>query len=67
MFDNERTLKWSDGILKFPCGVTVELDEKQLKKLLTAFKLESEIDNMINNGSMTIAKGRAFQIKHHLT
>lgn len=67
MDDSVRTLRWSNGIFKFPCGIKVELSESQLVKLLTMFRLENEIDSMIKNGSMTISKGRAFQIKSHLT
>lgn len=67
MDDSVRTLRWVDGIFKFPCGIKVEISEEKLIKLLTAFKLENEIDNMINNGSMTIPKGKAFQIKSHIT
>ncbi len=67
MDDSVRTLRWSDGIFKFPCGVKVELNEEQLKKLLTSFRLEGEINNMLTTGSMTISKGRAYQIKCHLT
>lgn len=67
MDDTVRTLRWSEGVFKFPCGVKVNLSESQLKKLLTMFKLEDQIENMINNGQMTIPKGKAFQIKCHLT
>ena len=67
MDDTVRTLKWSDGVFKFPCGVKVNLSESQLTKLLTMFKLEDQIQNMFNNGQMTIPKGKAFQIKCHLT
>jgi hypothetical protein len=67
MDDTVRTLKWSEGIFKFPCGVRVELDQNQLTKLLTMFRLEDQLSNMINQGAMTIPKGKAFQIKCHLT
>lgn len=67
MDDTVRTLRWSEGVFKFPCGVKVNLSEGQLTKLLTMFKLEDQIENMINNGQMTIPKGKAFQIKCHLT
>jgi hypothetical protein len=68
MFDNIRILKWSAGILKFPCGVTVEISEEKMRKLLTMFKLENgDIDNLFTSGEITMAKGKAFQIRHHVT
>ena len=67
MDDSVRVLRWADGIFKFPCGVKVELSEEQMVKLLTMFRLQDEIAGMLKNGQMTIPKGRAFQIKSHLT
>lgn len=67
MDDSIRTLRWNDGIFKFPCGVTAEVSEPQLVKLLTMFKLTDKIDEMKNDGKMTIPKAVAFQIKSHLT
>lgn len=67
MDDSVRTLRWVDGIFKFPCGVKFEMTKDQVVKLLTQFRLDDQIDNMVNNGAMTISKGRAFQIKSHLT
>jgi hypothetical protein len=67
MDDSVRTLRWSDGVFKFPCGVKADLTEEKMIKLLKMFKLDEQIDNMIKIGSMTIPKGKAFQIKCHLT
>lgn len=68
MNDEIRMLKWQDGILKFPCGVKVEISEDKIRKLFTQFKLEKEIDLMVSsNNAVAIPKGKAFQIKSHLT
>lgn len=68
MNDQVRMLKWNDGILKFPCGVTVEISEEKIKKLFIIFKLENEINQMIASGGLVeIPKSKAFQIKSHLT
>lgn len=67
MDDSVRTLKWSENIFKFPCGVKVDMTQEQLVKLLTLFRLEDQLQNMLTRGEMTIPKGRAFQIKCHLT
>lgn len=67
MFDDIRILKWHDGILKFPCGVKVEITAEKLAKVFTMFKLEDEIKNIIEKGEATLKKGRAFQIKAYLT
>ena len=69
MNDEIRMLKWQDGILKFPCGVKVDISEEKIKKLFTMFKVdESLINQLITTGQGTpIPKGKAFQIKSHLT
>ena len=69
MNDEIRMLKWQDGILKFPCGVKVEISEDKIRKLFTMFKVdESLINQLITTGQGTpIPKGKAFQIKSHLT
>lgn len=68
MNDQVRLLKWNDGILKFPCGVTVEISEEKIKKIFTLFKLENEINKMVETGGLVeIPKSKAFQIKSHLT
>ncbi len=68
MNDQMRLLKWSNGILKFPCGVTVEISEEKIRRLFTLFKLESEINKMIESSALVeIPKSKAFQIKSHLT
>lgn len=68
MFDNIRILTWNDGILKFPCGVKVEIEEEKLRKIFTMFKLEQkDIDGLFSNGSITIQKGKAFQLRNHIT
>ena len=66
MDDSVRTLRWSDDIFKFPCGIKVEMNKNQLIKLLTMFKLEAEIDTMVSTGKITISKGKAFQIRSYL-
>ena len=69
MNDEIRMLKWQDGILKFPCGVKVEISEDKIRKLFTMFKVdESLINQLITTGQgIPIPKGKAFQIKSHLT
>lgn len=69
MNDEVRLLKWNDGVLKFPCGVKVDISEEKIKKLFTMFKVdESLINQLITTGQGTpIPKGKAFQIKSHLT
>lgn len=67
MDDSVRTLKWSNGIFKFPCGIEVKLTEKKLIWILNTFKLEEEMDNIFNTGQMTIPKEKAFQIRSYLT
>lgn len=68
MNDEVRMLRWDDGILKFPCGVKVEISEEKIRRLFSLFKLEKEIDKMIKGSdAVAIPKGKAFQIKSHLT
>ena len=69
MNDEVRLLKWNDSVLKFPCGVKVDISEEKIKKLFTMFKVdESLINQLITTGQGTpIPKGKAFQIKSHLT
>lgn len=69
MDDSVRMLRWDKGILKFPCGVKVEISEEKIRRLFTMFKVdESLINQLITTGQGTpIPKGKAFQIKSHLT
>jgi hypothetical protein len=68
MDDSIRMLKWCNGILKFPCGVKIKINEDKIRKIFTLFKLEKEIEEMIKtNDLVAIPKGAAYQIRNHLT
>jgi hypothetical protein len=69
MDDSIRRLRWDNGVLKFPCGVKVEISEEKVRRLFSLFKVDAKlIDHMIkSNESIPIPKGTAFQIKSHLT
>ena len=62
-----RSLTWTDGILKFPCGVKVDISEEKIKWILKMFKHESNGDELIRIGKTTIPKNVAFHVKSHLT
>lgn len=62
-----RTLKWSEGVLKFPCGVTVSITAEKLTKLFGMFKVPTQAESLIKTGKADLVKGTAFQIKDHLT
>lgn len=62
-----RTLRWSKGILKFPCGVTVEITDEKIKWLFEMFKYKANGIEIVEKGKTTIPKSTAFHIKGHLT
>jgi len=67
MYDDVRYLKWSNGVLIFPCGDTVKITEEKIRKVFTLFKVSVEIDKMITTGELIpIKKSIVFQIKAHL-
>lgn len=67
MDKNQRTLKWCDDVLKFPCGIKVNITAEKLRKIFGMFKVPEKAEEMITTGQSTLQKGRAFQIKDHLT
>jgi len=62
-----RTLVWRLGTLKFPCGVRVEISEEKIKWVFEIFKYKANGVQIVEQGSTTIPKAVAFQIKSYLT
>ena len=62
-----RTLVWRDGVLKFPCGVRINVDEKKIKWIFEVFKYKSSGIEIVNKGQTTIPKSAAYHIKNYLT
>jgi hypothetical protein len=62
-----RTLTWTEGTIKFPCGVKVEVTAEKIKWIMKMFKHESNGEEIIRVGKTTVPKNVAFHIKSHLT
>ena len=62
-----RTLNYREGVLKFPCGVKVEIAPEKLKWIFKMFKYEKNGIDLVDKGQTTIPKSVAFHIKSHLT
>jgi len=67
MNSNERTLRWENGILTFPCGVKVKISADKIKWLMEMFKHKNNGDELIKIGQTTIPKNVAGHLRSHLT
>lgn len=67
MDDTVRKLRYEGGLIKFPCGVKIEVSEEKLKWIFDLFKLQKEFEKIISTQAVTIPKPKAFQIKSYLT
>ena len=65
--EETRKLTYSDSVLKFPCGVKVEIEVGKLVSLCKLFKCESFGKQLTENGVSEVPKSVAFNLKSYLT
>ena len=62
----ERKLIFNNGLLKFPCGLEIEITLEKLKWVLTTFKITDKIVELETYGIITLEKPKAMMIKEYL-
>ena len=63
---NSRDIRYENGIIKFPCGVQIEISLDKVKWIYDLMKLSSEFEKMKTTGVSTIPKEKSLQIKNYL-
>ena len=62
-----RTFRWCDNVLKFPCGIKINITAEKINKIFGMFKIPKNGEELVSTGQTTMPKGVAFQIKGYLT